>query len=118
MGMPPHHPTTPPARLCRGYLDSQRPGGPMLPTGGLCANWSAVLVRELMQTLFDNGTIGQVVIAGDIAYSDDSFGHIGTALSFGYEDVYDGFMEWIENVTVPFMVAAGNHGACARPAAS
>jgi hypothetical protein len=37
----------------------------MGPAGGLDGNWSAVLVRELMQTLFDNGTIGQVVIAGE-----------------------------------------------------
>lgn len=78
----------------------------MLPVGGLQGNWSAVLVRELMEGLHANGSIGQVIIAGDIAYSDDSFGHLGTALSFGYEGVMDGWFSWIENVstTIPFMV--------------
>ena len=30
-----------------GWLDSKRPGGPMLPIGGLDSNWSATLTREL-----------------------------------------------------------------------
>jgi hypothetical protein len=73
-----------------GWLDSQRAGGPMIPTGGLDANWSAVLTRELMESLFVNGSIGATWIVGDIAYADDSFGHEAELLSFGYERVYNG----------------------------
>lgn len=83
----------------------------MLPIGGLQANWSAALTRQLMETLHVNGSIQQVIIPGDIAYSDDGFGHLGTLLNFSYEEVMDGWFGWIENIstTRPFMVAAGNH---------
>lgn len=46
---------------------------------------------------------------GDIAYADDAFLH--DTFGFGYEDVYDGWMLWMENLTrlKPYMVAVGNH---------
>ena len=47
--------------------------------------------------------------APDPADADDGFAHIGELLNFTYEEVYDGFMEWNENVTatLPLMVSVG-----------
>ncbi len=37
--------------------------------------------------------------------------HTGDLLEFTYEQVYDGFMTWMENITatIPYMVSPGNH---------
>lgn len=54
---------------------------------------------------------------GDIAYADDAFLH--DAAGFEYENVYDGWMNWIENISAhkPYMVAPGNHESeCHSPA--
>jgi hypothetical protein len=46
---------------------------------------------------------------GDIAYADDGFAHVGELLNFTYEEVYDSFVEWNENISssVPLMVSVG-----------
>jgi hypothetical protein len=51
-------------------------------------------------------------LVGDIAYADDAFAHVGDLLKFDYEDIYDGFVAWNQNISArkPFMVSAGNHG--------
>merc|ERR1711871_725535 len=54
---------------------------------------------------------------GDIGYADDAFLH--DIVGFEYEQVYNGFMHWIENITSakPYMVAVGNHESeCHSPA--
>ena len=99
-----------------GYLDSNR-RLPSIPVGGIDANWSASLTRELIESLGPNGAGGEAAsfdfqwIVGDIAYADDAFAHVGELLHFDYEDVYDGFMEWNTNITDtrPMMVSVGNH---------
>jgi hypothetical protein len=39
------------------------------------------------------------------------FGHLNESLGFGYENAYDGYMNWVQNVsaTIPFHVSPGNH---------
>ena len=51
-------------------------------------------------------------LVGDIAYADDAFAHVGDLLKFDYEDIYDGFVAWNQNISAskPLMVSAGNHG--------
>ena len=46
---------------------------------------------------------------GDLSYADDAFIH--TPLKFEYENVYDNWMNWIENISdsKPYMVGVGNH---------
>lgn len=46
---------------------------------------------------------------GDVGYADDAFLHDPT--SFQYENVYNGYMEWVSNFTStkPYMVMPGNH---------
>jgi acid phosphatase type 7 len=92
-----------------GWLDSvQRP---TLPVGGLQANWSATLTRQLLEGLKDKGAYELIYHVGDIAYEDDGFGHPDGLLNFTYERDYDGWFDWIENISSarPYMVAAGNH---------
>ena len=95
-----------------GYLDSaQRPMD--IPVGGLAKNWSGTLSRELLEglTAAGEGEVSAVWIVGDQSYADDSFGHTGETLHFGYEECYDGWMEWQFNYSsvMPLMVTAGNH---------
>jgi hypothetical protein len=49
--------------------------------------------------------------AGDVAYADDSFILPSCWLGFCYEDTYDNYMDWLENVSdnKPYMTAPGNH---------
>lgn len=92
-----------------GYLDSK--SRPTLDVGGLEKNWSASLTRQLLQKLQDENAIDFVWNVGDIGYADDSYGHNGQEFSFDYEKIYDGFMDWIENISssMPYMVSVGNH---------
>jgi len=91
-----------------GYLDSIT-RNPSIPTGGIDKNWSATLTRELLESLNNAGRIDSYWIVGDIAYADDAFAHVGDLLKFDYEDVYDGFVQWNENISSskPLMVSAG-----------
>lgn len=92
-----------------GYLDSvQRPMA--LKTGGLQGNWSASLTRTLMETLKPN--LSSVWIVGDChGYPDDSFGHVDEVLNFGYENVLNGWFNWIQNMSayMYFHASVGNH---------
>lgn len=93
--------------------------GPALGVGGLQLNWSAVPARQLLESLHRNGSADLVWNIGDMAYADDAFGYWADLLKFDYENVYDSWMSWIENVssTTPFMVAPGNHESeCHSPA--
>ena len=54
---------------------------------------------------------------GDIGYVDDSYAH--HLLGFSYESAYNGYMNWLQNVTarMPYMVSPGNHESeCHSPA--
>ena len=44
---------------------------------------------------------------GDIDYIDDAFAH--EPLHFVYEEAYNGYMNWLENLTstMPYMVSPG-----------
>jgi len=56
-------------------------------------------------------------MGGDISYADDYFLHDPTG--FGYESVYNSWMNWIQNMssTKPYMVLPGNHETeCHSPA--
>lgn len=48
---------------------------------------------------------------GDESYADDSFLHVGCATKFCYEDVYDEYMNDVQDWAsmLPYMVAPGNH---------
>eukprot|EP00927_Polykrikos_kofoidii_P040833 TRINITY_DN34830_c2_g1_i1.p1 TRINITY_DN34830_c2_g1~~TRINITY_DN34830_c2_g1_i1.p1 ORF type:complete len:548 (+),score=88.22 TRINITY_DN34830_c2_g1_i1:25-1644(+) len=85
---------------------------------GYLDNGNAVVTRKRLDAL--KGSSDMTIIAGDIAYADDSFTHVGgCALGFCYESVYDGFMENMSDVmdTKPFMTAVGNHESeCHSPA--
>jgi len=101
-----------------GWESSAERGSP-IPVGGLDANWSATLSRELMETLKNQGAFDLAWIVGDIAYADDSFGYLDNLLNFTYEEAYDGFMDWMSNVTsvIPYHVTVGNHESeCHSPA--
>lgn len=53
-----------------------------------------------------------------LRYADDGFAHVGELFNFSYEEVYDSFVEWNENIssTVPLQVSVGNHEAeCHSP---
>jgi len=91
-----------------GYLDSIT-RNPSIHIGGIDKNWSATLSRELLESLNNAGRLDNYWIVGDIAYADDAFTHVGDLLKFDYEDVYDGFVEWNQNISSskPLMVSAG-----------
>ena len=104
-----------------GYLDSDlRP--PKIPHGddpyhGLNKVWSATYSRNMLESLKNSGDIDWVFHVGDIGYVDDSFA--SAPLKFTYEEVYDGYMDWLQNLTstMPYMVAPGNHESeCHSPA--
>lgn len=48
---------------------------------------------------------------GDVSYADDSFLHKDCVLHFCYEEVWDEYMEEIEEMAsqIPYMTAPGNH---------
>eukprot|EP00419_Tripos_fusus_P072868 CAMPEP_0172881544 /NCGR_PEP_ID=MMETSP1075-20121228/117750_1 /TAXON_ID=2916 /ORGANISM="Ceratium fusus, Strain PA161109" /LENGTH=424 /DNA_ID=CAMNT_0013734005 /DNA_START=252 /DNA_END=1526 /DNA_ORIENTATION=+ len=84
---------------------------------GFSDNGEAVASRMRMEALKASADV--VLHAGDVGYADDSFLHFPCTGEFCYEAVYDGYMEWIENVTdgKPYMVAVGNHESeCHSPA--
>eukprot|EP00038_Savillea_parva_P018274 m.22861 g.22861 ORF g.22861 m.22861 type:complete len:487 (+) comp4035_c0_seq1:39-1499(+) len=99
-----------------GWLGSkQRPD--LVPFGGLQKNWSAVGTRETVERLKDAQAIDFVWHLGDIAYADDAFDV--DPLKFEYENVYNGFVGWFQNVSsiMPYMVSVGNHESeCHSPA--
>lgn len=98
-----------------GYLDSTL-RNPTISVDGMEKNWSASLTRELLETLGPNGPGGVGAsydftwLVGDIAYADDGAFHAGELFNFTYEEIYDGFVNWNENIssTVPLMVSVGN----------
>lgn len=95
-----------------GWLDSvQRP---MRKLGDITmeSNWSAVYSRNLMEQWKNDGEVDMFYHVGDVGYADDATFHsIATAVQFEYEDAYNGYMDWIENVTatMPYHVCPGNH---------
>jgi len=93
-----------------GYLDSeQRPM--LIALDGLEKVWSATYTRETLETLKNEEAIDFVWLLGDIGYIDDSFSHTGSVVHFTYEETYDGYMQWMQNIsaTMPLMVLPGNH---------
>eukprot|EP00039_Didymoeca_costata_P017090 m.313802 g.313802 ORF g.313802 m.313802 type:complete len:470 (-) comp16491_c9_seq37:1829-3238(-) len=91
-----------------GYLGSEE--RPMkIAVDGLVKNWTAIPTRQRLEALKNSGDIQALWHVGDIAYADDAFAH--AVLGFEYEDTYNGFMNWIQNLSsrYPYMVAVGNH---------
>lgn len=84
---------------------------------GVTSSWSATFTRKSIEDLKDRNVLDMVIHAGDIGYADDSFLH--DPLHFTYENIYNGYMNWFQNVTsiMPYMVAPGNHESeCHSPA--
>jgi hypothetical protein len=84
---------------------------------GFGENGEAITSRNRIEAL--KAEFDAVVHVGDIGYADDAFLHGKCSTGFCYEDVYDHYMDWIENVTdtKPYMVAVGNHESeCHSPA--
>lgn len=91
-----------------GYLDSvQRPMEVVFSY--LVKDWSAMETRRQIENLYSAGAIDFIWHIGDIGYADDAFDSHPS--SFFYEDVYNGYMRWFENIsnTIPYMVLPGNH---------
>ena len=88
-----------------------------LRPNGLTKEWSATFTREYIEHLKNRDVLDMVFHAGDIGYADDSF--LIDPLHFTYEEVYNGYMNWFQNVTaiMPYMVSPGNHESeCHSPA--
>ncbi len=82
---------------------------------GFGKNGHAVSTRRALDQLHPD--VDFIWHLGDIGYADDAFLH--DPASFQYENVYDGYLEWISNMTSakPYMVAVGNHESeCHSPA--
>ena len=101
-----------------GWLGSdERPMA--ITTDGLQKHWSAVPTRQRLEALRLAGDFDYVWIVGDIGYADDAFAHRHSLLRLSYETAYNGFVNWLANIseTMPVMVSPGNHesechGAC------
>lgn len=95
-----------------GYLDSnQRPMG-ILGSVTMEQNWSAVFSRELMEDLKNKNEVDMVFHVGDVGYADDAVFHsIETAVQFLYEDAYNDYMDWMQNITstLPYHVTPGTN---------
>jgi acid phosphatase type 7 len=75
----------------------------------------ALETRQALEKIKNN--VDFIYHVGDLSYADDAFLH--TPLKFEYENVYDGWMNWIENISdsKAYMVAPGNHESeCHSPA--
>jgi phosphodiesterase/alkaline phosphatase D-like protein len=93
-----------------GYLGSEE--RPMVITiVGLKKHWSAVPTRRRLEHMHSAGELDAIWHVGDIGYIDDSFAHEGGQLHFVYEQAYNGYMSWLQNLTatMPYMVSPGNH---------
>ena len=78
-------------------------------------NGHAVSTRRALEVI--KGRVDFTWHLGDISYADDAFLHDSTG--FEYENVYNGWMDWIENISdsSAYMVAVGNHESeCHSPA--
>jgi hypothetical protein len=121
---PPDASSTDPIRISvfgdMGYLDSiQRPMG-VLGSKTMAGNWSTVFSRNLLEKQVRNDEIDAVWHVGDVGYADDATFHtMKTLVSFEYEQAYNDYMVWMENITaaLPYMVLPGNHESeCHDPA--
>eukprot|EP01062_Namystynia_karyoxenos_P062540 TRINITY_DN5543_c0_g2_i1.p1 TRINITY_DN5543_c0_g2~~TRINITY_DN5543_c0_g2_i1.p1 ORF type:complete len:447 (+),score=165.48 TRINITY_DN5543_c0_g2_i1:86-1426(+) len=93
-----------------GWLGSEE--RPMeIVRDGLHRNWSAQPSRRSIEAMKDKGELDFIWHVGDIAYADDAFSHKGCVLRSCYERVYNGFMNWMQNVSsvMAYMVTPGNH---------
>jgi len=99
-----------------GWLDSkQRPM--KLAVDGLKKTWDATKTRVWLEAAKNKGMYTSLWHLGDIGYADDAYAH--DPLHFSYETAYNGFMNWIQNIsaTMPYMVSVGNHESeCHSPA--
>jgi hypothetical protein len=93
-----------------GYLDSvARPVG-VLGTKAMAGNWSAVFSRDTLEQWKNSGEIDMVWHVGDVGYADDAVFHtLKTLVQFEYENAYNGYMNWMQNVTaaLPYHVLPG-----------
>lgn len=101
-----------------GYLNSTA-RHMLIPLEAPNKAWTASHTYDRLRGLVDAGTINGVWHLGDIGYADDTFAYFKDVVSFGYEDTYNAYMEWLEPITsaVPYMVTVGNHESeCHSPA--
>ena len=103
-----------------GWLDSvSRPMG-VLGSITMSGNWSATFSRQLLEKMNNNHEIDLVFHVGDVGYADDAVFHsMKTFVQFEYEDAYNGYMNWMQNITstIPYHVSVGNHESeCHDPA--
>lgn len=93
-----------------GYLDSvARPVG-VLGSLTMAGNWSAVFSRNTLEKWKNSGEIDMVWHVGDVGYADDAVFHtLKTLVQFEYENAYNGYMNWMQNVTavMPYHVVPG-----------
>eukprot|EP01062_Namystynia_karyoxenos_P037883 TRINITY_DN27551_c0_g1_i2.p1 TRINITY_DN27551_c0_g1~~TRINITY_DN27551_c0_g1_i2.p1 ORF type:complete len:471 (+),score=150.90 TRINITY_DN27551_c0_g1_i2:176-1414(+) len=96
-----------------GYLGTaERPMSKIIGgIGGLKKDWDATGSRRTMELLKDRGEFDWVWHVGDISYADDAFGHKDCLVGFCYEKAYNGFMNWVQNISavMPYMTLPGNH---------
>ena len=102
-------------RIRKSNLARSQPLNPISSTTRTrrAQNWTATYTATLLSSLTASGSNNFTWIVGDIAYADDSYGHVGELLNFGYEQVYNGFMDksWLGGIasSVPIQVSVGNH---------
>ena len=69
----------------------------VITVAGLKKTWSAVPTRQRLEQMKDEGALDMIWHVGDIGYIDDAFAH--DPLRFMYEDAYDGYMGWLQNLS-------------------
>ena len=74
---------------------------------GLEKVWSASYTHSRLRAQVEAGDVDGIWHLGDLGYMDDSYSH--EVAKFMYEDVYDGYMNWLEPIAsrVPYMVTPG-----------
>lgn len=104
--------------VIRSFPTAPAAGQPF--TASVFGDWGYGTDGHAVDTLHALNTLTKdvdlVLHLGDISYADDGFLH--DPAGFSYEAIYDGWMNWISNMSdrLPYMVAAGNHEAeCHSP---
>ena len=72
---------------------------------GLVRNWTAQVTRDWLEA--HKAEYDMVWHLGDLGYADDGFA--SSPISFAYEHIYDGWMNWMQTITStkPYMVSPG-----------
>jgi len=92
-----------------GYESSAKRPLRLPAVGGLARNWTAQVTRDWLEA--HRNEFDMIWHLGDIGYADDGFA--SSPLAFAYEDIYDGWMDWMQSLSgsKAYMVSPGNHEA-------